>query len=170
MRMIALRHILVASDFGEPAAVALAYGRELARTFRATLHVVHVVHRVDADLATVDGFPEFPVSLATMQAEVEANGRAALDAWITDDDRTNLRARTIVLTSATPAAAILDYARTAFVDLIIAGTHGRSALAQVLMGSVAERLVRFAPCPVLIVRHPEHEFLRPDALQVSADA
>jgi nucleotide-binding universal stress UspA family protein len=168
MGMIALRHILVASDFGEPAAVALAYGRELARTFDATLHVVHVVDRVDAHLEAVDGFAEYAV-WARVQAQVEATGRAALDALITDEDRTTLRARGIVLISASPAAAILDYARTAFVDLIVAGTHGRGALAHVLMGSVAERLVRSAPCPVLTVRHPEHDFLRPDALQARAN-
>jgi len=168
--MIALRHILVASDFGEPAAVALAYGRELARTFGATLHVVHVVDRVDAHLAAVDGFPEYTFSLAMLQTQLEATGRADLDALITDDDRTTLRVKPIVLTSAAPATAILDYARTAFVDLIVAGTHGRGALAHVFMGSVAERLVRSAPCPVLTVRHPEHDFLRPDALQVTANA
>jgi nucleotide-binding universal stress UspA family protein len=50
------------------------------------------------------------------------------------------------------------------------GTHGRGALAQLMMGSVAERVVRIAPCPVLTVRHPEHEFVQPDTLLVVARA
>jgi hypothetical protein len=45
------------------------------------------------------------------------------------------------------------------------GTHGRGVMAHLLMGSVAEKVVRIAPCPVLTVRHPEHEFIQPDALE-----
>jgi universal stress protein A len=56
------------------------------------------------------------------------------------------------------------------IDLIVMGTHGRGALAHVVLGSVAERVVRLAPCPVLTVRNPEHEFVRPDALTVAARA
>ena len=50
------------------------------------------------------------------------------------------------------------------------GTHGRGGVAHLLMGSVAERVVRTAPCPVLTVRHPEHEFVLPDALVAVAKA
>jgi len=71
--------------------------------------------------------------------------------------------------STSPAMAIVDYAREAHSDLIIMGTHGRGAMAQLLMGSVAERVVRTAPCPVLTVRHPEHEFVLPDALVAVAN-
>jgi nucleotide-binding universal stress UspA family protein len=68
------------------------------------------------------------------------------------------------------ARAILEYARDAHVDAIVVGTHGRGKLAQLFMGSVAEKVVRYAPCPVLTVRHPEHEFVLPDALQTVAHA
>jgi nucleotide-binding universal stress UspA family protein len=74
------------------------------------------------------------------------------------------------MTSGSPAYAIVDYAQEYDIDLIVMGTHGRGALAQLMMGSVAERVVRIAPCPVLTVRHPEHEFVRPDALVVVARA
>ena len=67
-------------------------------------------------------------------------------------------------TEASPSAAIVFYARDAAIDLIVIGTHGRGAIAQLLIGSVAERVVRLAPCPVLTVRNPEHEFVLPDAL------
>ena len=69
-----------------------------------------------------------------------------------------------------PAREIVSYAASAHIDLIVMGTHGRGPVAHLFMGSVAERVVRTASCPVLIVRHPEHEFIRPDALQTVAAA
>ena len=72
----------------------------------------------------------------------------------------------MVFTSVAPAETIVAYAKTQAVDVIVIGTHGRSGLAHLFMGSVAERVVRFAPCPVLTVHHPEHEFIAPDAMAV----
>ncbi len=60
-----------------------------------------------------------------------------------------------------PFIEIIRYAREKKIDLIVLGTHGRSGLKHVLLGSVAERVVRKAPCPVLTIRHPEHEFVMP---------
>ena len=67
-------------------------------------------------------------------------------------------------TSDDVANAITEYAKSTNIDLIVIGTHGRSAMAQLLVGSVAERVVRTARCPVLTVKHPEREFVVPDAL------
>ena len=61
------------------------------------------------------------------------------------------------------AADIIDYATEQQIDLIVMGTHGRGALRHLLMGSVAERVVRSAPCPVLTVHALERDFLQPDA-------
>jgi len=93
-----------------------------------------------------------------------------VDASLFDEDRQALGAVGLVITSNSPSAAIVTYARDASIDLIVMGTHGRGAIAQILMGSVAERVVRIAPCPVLTVRHPEHEFVLPDALVAVAKA
>ena len=60
-----------------------------------------------------------------------------------------------------PFYEIIRYAKEQDVDLIIMGTHGRGGLVHVLLGSVAEKVVRKSPCPVLTVRHPEHEFVHP---------
>jgi len=68
----------------------------------------------------------------------------------------------VLETSDNPADAIIEYAKSANVDLIVIGTHGRGTMAQLLVGSVAERVVRTAGCPVLTVKHPEHEFVVPD--------
>jgi nucleotide-binding universal stress UspA family protein len=60
-----------------------------------------------------------------------------------------------------PFYEIIRYAKERDIDLIVMGTHGRSGLVHVLLGSVTEKVVRKAPCPVLTVRHPEHEFVHP---------
>ena len=161
--MIALKHILVATDFGEPSGAALNYGRNLARAFGATLHVLHVVDDVTSRAAAASA--GFGIDFERMQIEMEQGARAEIDAQLSDEDRRELHAKTVVLTSTTPAVSIVQYARDAHANLIIVGTHGRGAMAHLFLGSVAERVVRMAPCPVLTVRHPEQEFVLPDALQ-----
>ena len=159
--MIALKNILVATDFGEASGAALTYGRALARCFQAKLHVLYVCENVftrglgsDAYVAV---FPD-------LQKDVEETSQKQLEDLLTDDDRSVLAAAAVVVTSNMPAVAIVQYSKDAEIDLIVMGTHGRGAVAHLLMGSVAERVVRTAPCPVLTVRHPEHEFVLPDAL------
>ena len=75
-----------------------------------------------------------------------------------------LRAKAVIVTSNVPADAIVEYAKDFGVNLIVVGTHGRGVVAHLLLGSVAERIVRIAPCPVLTVRHPEREFVLPDVV------
>ena len=159
--MILVKKILVATDFSEPSDQALAYGRELARTFGAQLIVAHVIQNVKAQAY---GGPEAIVYSPDLQRELEEVARRQLERLLTDEDHEQLRAVALVLVGNNAAAALVEYARNYAVDLIVTGTHGRGAVAQLLMGSVAERVVRTAPCPVLTVRYPEHDFLRPDAL------
>jgi nucleotide-binding universal stress UspA family protein len=159
--MIALKKILVATDFSEPSDAALAYGRELARTFGASLTVVHVVDNI---LTRAYGTEGVVLVDPELQREIETSAQRQVDSLLFDEDRQALGAVGLVITSTSPSAAIVTYAHDASVDLIVMGTHGRGAIAQLLMGSVAERVVRIAPCPVLTVRHPEHDFVLPDAL------
>ena len=97
-----------------------------------------------------------------LQRQFEASARQRVNAAISDEDRER-SAHVVVETSDQPAGAIIEYAKHARIDLIVTGTHGRTGVAHLLGGSVAERVVRTAPCPVLTVRHPEHEFVLPDA-------
>jgi nucleotide-binding universal stress UspA family protein len=160
--MIALKHVLVATDFGEASAVALNYGRGLARTFGATLHVLHVLDDIESRAATMAAYGiDFP----QMQKDMAAAAQRQLEALLSDEDREQLHARAVVITSTTPAQSIVQYARDAEVNLIVLGTHGRGAVAHFFVGSVAERVVRTASCPVLTVRESEREFVLPDALQ-----
>lgn len=164
--MITIKEVVVATDFSEPAASALTYGRNFARAFGATLHVVHVVN----DLATAAPVSEIPMDLTKVQAQLDAEATEALNALITADDRRTLSVKTAVLTSPTPARAILAYAADVRADIIIVGTHGRGGLAEFFLGSVAQKVVRSAPCPVLTVRTHEREFVHPDALVKQARA
>ena len=160
--MIANKNVLVATDFGEAAAAALQYGRNIARTFGATLHVIHVVDNLSARVSL--DFPH-PPHLERMQADMEAAALMRLEALVTDDDRRTLHAKSVQVAALSPASAIMDYAIEASIDVIVMGTYGRGRVARWLMGSEAERVVRAAPCPVLVVRQPEREFIAPDALQ-----
>jgi nucleotide-binding universal stress UspA family protein len=87
-----------------------------------------------------------------------------------DNDPNPLPMQPVVITSNAAAMTIVNYAKETGIDLIVMGTHGRGPMAHLIMGSVAERVVRLAGCPVLVVRHPEHEFVVPDALVTSAKA
>ena len=165
--MITLKNILVATDFSEPSDAALTYGRALARNFTATLHVLHVVNNVSA---VVYGAEAYVVAMPELQQELEDSARKQLDELLVDNDPHPLPTRRVLIASSAPAAAIVDYAGREHIDLIVTGTHGRGAVAHLLMGSVAERVVRTAPCPVLTVRHPEHEFVVPDTLVAVAKA
>jgi nucleotide-binding universal stress UspA family protein len=165
--MIAIKKILVATDFGPASDTALAYGRALALQFNASLHVLHVMESAAMTAATEYGFSGLPIEY---QLEMEAAAQQRTAQLLTDADLRELSATAVVVRHNTPAAAIVDYAQTNGIDLIILGTHGRGALAHLFMGSVAERVVRTAPCPVLAVRHPEHEFLAPDALVAVSQA
>jgi nucleotide-binding universal stress UspA family protein len=165
--MMTLKNILVATDFSEPSDAALVYGRELAGRFDATLHVLHVAENI---YITTFGADTYAALVPNLQTEIEEAARLRLEQLLTDSDGSGPSTTPAVITSASPAFAIIDYAGEHGIDLIVMGTHGRGALAHLLMGSVAEKVVRLAPCPVLTVRHPEHEFVRPDTLTVVAHA
>jgi nucleotide-binding universal stress UspA family protein len=157
--MVVLKNILVATDFSEPSVVAMAYGRDLARSYNATLHVLHVVEDVMMRYS-----PEVGFAIPDLQKDLEKAANRDLAATITDDDRQTLKVVPVVQTSFNVSGGIVEYAVAHAIDLIIVGTHGRGAVKQFLLGSSAERIVRTAPCPVLAVRTRERDFITPDAL------
>jgi nucleotide-binding universal stress UspA family protein len=139
--MITLTRILVPHDLNCTSDHALAYARKLARTFGAQLVLLHVMEN------------PFMRAVAADPRDIAAGMRRQLDDRLTDDDRRVSRATIALDESDHPADAILDFARNEKIDLIVMGTHGRRAMNRLLMGSVAERVVRLAPCPVLTVQH-----------------
>ena len=144
--------ILVPTDFGPASAIALSYGIDLAHTFDATLHVLHaVVDVVAISPVTALYGPEHAGVLVNMDEDSRARLRALLLS------RTDAPPNTVevVMRSMSPANAILEYAAEHGIDFIVMGTHGRSMVAHLLLGSVTETVVRSAACPVLTVRATE---------------
>ena len=156
--MITLTRILVATDFSEASNAALLYGRELARSFGARLDLLHVV----PNLAKYYAAEAYTAAFPEIEEGMEEAAQRDIDRLLTDEDH-RLGARAILRTFQLPADAIVQYARDEKIDLIVIGTHGRGGVKHLLMGSVAEHVVRAAPCPVLTVRHPEHEFVQADS-------
>lgn len=151
--MIALKRILVPTDFSVCSDAALKYGRALSEVFGATLHLLHVVQ----DPYTQPWAAEaFPTPLGEMLVQWEDQARQRLATLLPEGDRAGATIATIV---GSPFYEIVRYATEQQIDLIVIGTHGRGPLGHMLLGSVAEKVVRKAPCPVLTVRHPQHEFV-----------
>ena len=156
--MIQLNSVLVAYDFGETSQKALVYGQNLTRSFGGRLHVVHV-----ADVIATTASQFYPEHPGDPEMRAEALALKHLRALVPDDQAT-----LAVRISASPANAIVEYARSIHADVIVVGTHGRDGVSRLLMGSVAEHVVRHAPCPVLVVRRNEHEFILPEQVTVAA--
>jgi nucleotide-binding universal stress UspA family protein len=155
--MIGLKRVLVPTDFSETSDAALKYGVELAGAFGAVLHVLHVVNKPMHE-AWAGYAPGTSFLLVVEHMETEARRR--IEERVSKEDVAT--GRTVPATVWGDASdQILEYAIAHHIDLIVCGTHGRNGWDHFMMGSVAEKIVRKAPCPVLTVRHPEHEFVLP---------
>jgi universal stress protein A len=143
-----LTRILVPVDFSASSEAAVNYALELARPFEAAVHLLNVVE--DPLAAGVWSAQAYTAEIAGLQVNLVRDAEARLResvppgaATVSTEVRTGRAER-----------QILDVARERSIDLIVMGTHGRTGIAHVVMGSVAERVVRHAPCPVLTVRPP----------------
>jgi universal stress protein A len=144
---LAFKTILVATDFSDASTLALEYARVLASRFGAGIRVLHVVE-TPLPLGSEFYVPE--VMTVAERAVHEAQQQLARTmAQVSGDD---VIGQVLV---GNAARKIVEYATDHDIDLIVMGTHGRAALAHLFMGSVAERVVRTAPCPVLTVRETE---------------
>ena len=155
--MISIQHILVPIDFSLPSQAAVKYGRAFAENFGASLHLLHVIE--DAMISFPAGEGAGVIAPMALD-EIEKSAREQLGKVLTPEERDRFHVRTTTVRGS-PSMEITGYAQAEKIDLIIMGTHGRNPIAHMLMGSVAEKVVRKAPCAVLIVRHPEHEFVTP---------
>ncbi len=155
--MINLKRILLPTDFSEYSRRAQNYACAFAEQFGAELHVLHVVQDLVA-LVPEPGlaFPPPGDYMKELKESAERSLATVPDAkWAVG--------KKIVrsVRQGPPFVEIIRYAKENDVDLIILGTHGRTGLSHMLLGSVAEKVVRKAPCPVLTVRPDEHEFVMP---------
>jgi nucleotide-binding universal stress UspA family protein len=151
-----ITRILVPTDFSEPSEAALTYARTLARQFGASFHLLHVV---EAPLVTGPFSSEMyiPETQGTVDHLIQ-DAKLRLARRLLPSDKALYKAtREIVVGLA--AKTIVDYATEQKFDLIVMGTHGRTGLSHMLMGSVAEHVVRSAPCPVLTVHATGKEYV-----------
>jgi nucleotide-binding universal stress UspA family protein len=141
-----IHHVLVPTDFSTSAEQALDYAIRLARTFNARLTLLHVIQPVP--MGGVDMGVALPE--AYLQ-EVEEAAQGSLEEALARVTAAGLTAEQVVLYGV-PFQEIVETAKARQVDLIVMGTQGRTGFMHVLLGSVAERVVRLAPCSVLVVR------------------
>ena len=148
--MKVFRRLLHATDFSKASRPALATAIALARQNRAPLAIAHVlsplVLPVGGDMAYMP-----PRTYEMIDQNARQHARKQLDALVGRAKKAGVRATGILLDGA-PQEQIPRAARRARADLLIIGTHGRTGFSKLLLGSVAERVVRVAPCPVLTVR------------------
>ena len=145
-----IKTILVPTDFSGCADEALERATQLAKLTHADLHLLHA-YELPAPMLAV----EVPLSLPQeFYDQVRDGAKQGVDKRIAKVEAEGLKATGSVVCDS-PTRAILDAAVKTHADLIVMGTHGRTGMKHVLLGSVAERVVRMAPCPVMTVK-PRH--------------
>ena len=167
---LTISRILVPMDFSAHSEHALRYATALATRLGASLHLLHVVE----DPATTGAWSaeSMPPDLAELRTELVADAERRLRVYRGEPEHTQVPVVTTARMGLT-SHTIVDYAAALNIDLIVMGTHGRTGIAHLLMGSVAERVLRHAPCPVLTVRagvrveEPEEAMAHMAAVRVS---
>jgi nucleotide-binding universal stress UspA family protein len=143
------RRLLHPSDFSRASGAAFKKAIEMAKAGRAELMVVHVVSPV-LPMAAGDGYVS-PKMYEEITASTRAWAQKQLDKLLAKAKQAGVRAKGFVL-EGSAHEQIARFARSKHADLLVMGTHGRSGLAKLFLGSVAGRVVAAAPCPVLTVK------------------
>jgi nucleotide-binding universal stress UspA family protein len=152
--VIKLRKLLVPTDFSDSARHAFSYGLSFAGEYKAELVLLHVVENLTVGYAS----DLFPVPMAEVFQEISGYAKTELTK-LAEEARARGVSVSELVVQGKPSAEIIRHAAENEVDMIVLGTHGKGMLDQALFGSTTERVVRRAPCPVLTVRKPEHEFV-----------
>jgi nucleotide-binding universal stress UspA family protein len=152
------RTILLPTDFSEYSELATRYDISLAQEYKADILVLHVLERV-AEFTSVMGteLPGHETVLVYYDELFEA-ARKRMKAVCDQAAEHNVTAHDRII-AGNPRYEILTIANSEPIDLIIIGTHGRKGFSRIVHGSVAEAVVRHAPCSVLSVKRPEHDFI-----------
>ena len=155
---LTFQQVLFPTDFSELSNAALAYARLIAGTFSAQLHCLHVVD--DAYQYWSAMGPE-RIPVGPPPEDLLELGRTRMEKFRTEKLGEMKQEVVTEVTLGRPFAEIIAYAREHKVDVIVMGTHGRGAIAHMLLGSTTEKVVRKSPCPVLTIRASEHQFVMP---------
>jgi nucleotide-binding universal stress UspA family protein len=153
--VIEIKKILTPTDFSEYSQFALRYAVALAESFKAKLYVMHVCeHSV-----TGAGTEAYHFSIPEFLADLEKNEKDTLSRIVQEIQARGVDAEPVFVTGRA-YVDIVEKAKELEVDLITLATHGRKGFSHFVFGSTAEKVVRLAPCPVLTVKHPEHDFVK----------
>ena len=145
------KNILVPTDLSPHAEAAFDYACELAEKLDATIHLVNVI-----GIPTL-GVPELGVAVtSTMIDSMISDNQKALDELVTRH-RPGVRIGQVLMKTGDARDMIDEAAKEIAADLIIMGTHGRRGVSRALLGSIAENVVRTAPCPVLTIRSTDEK-------------
>lgn len=155
---IALNRILFPTDFSPMASSALPYAMHFASAFHAELHCLHVVD--DSYLYWSAMGPE-GIPVGPNVEDMLTVARTRMDTFKREHLQGTSRPVVTEVRTGRPFAEIIGYARQNRIDLIVLATHGRGAIAHVLLGSTVEKVVRKASCPVMTIRATGHEFTMP---------
>ena len=146
-----IRHILAPTDFSDSSKKAISDALELAQTFGATLSLLHVL-----EPSPYLGEFTLPTMGEDLLGDLERQASAALAQVLPEAQQATIEV-TRAVAIGSPSQKIVETAEAEHVDLIVMATHGRTGLSHLLIGSVAERVVRTAPCPVLTIRPPAEQ-------------
>ncbi len=157
--MIDVKRILFPTDFSESAEHAKTYACDLANRFDAQLHTIHIIHNAALEVPDFGMGLAFPAYVENLPKQRQELIQAALESLKKGmAEITSLEKEVIFeVQFGMPFTSILEYATKHEIDMIVLGTHGRTGLSHVLLGSVAERVIQRASCPVLTVRLPVTE-------------
>jgi nucleotide-binding universal stress UspA family protein len=149
VEVVMIRNILVPTDFSAGSEIALAYAKELAGATGAALHFIHVVPNAFGPGAYSETYVPPPREYFE---GLEKDARTRLEQWVPASDQRAFRAVLTAVVGAPSEEILARVTEEPPIDLIVMATHGRGGVARVVMGSVADQIVRRAPCPVLTVR------------------
>ncbi|MGD2216228.1 MAG: universal stress protein [Gemmatimonadales bacterium] len=150
--MLKIEKILYPTDFSRCAGHALPHTLHLAETYGAELHLLHALVLHEADPSSLSHrLPDMEELYTALEEHADTQMKTAMQ----EHERAGFKIKSTQVRAISAAGAILDYATDNEIDLVVMGTHGRRGLRRLLLGSVAEEVVRLAPCPVLTV--PERE-------------
>jgi len=153
-----LKKILYPTDFSDYSHVALGYAKGMVEKFGAELHCLHVIDESHLKWLTVN---EIGLRAIIKEHDFNQAAQTQMDKLVQQHFNKGMEKPLTKIITGKPFVEIIRYARDNDIDLIVLATHGHGALTSMLLGSVAEKVIRKSPCAILAVRHPDYRYEAP---------
>jgi len=151
-QMISIQGVMVPVDFSKESILAAKFGASLAEEYKTKLYVLHVMEPVHPSLRG------YIVDFEQFQQRMIAQAKEDLENVIPKAVKDRIPVE-FILEIGHPSYLIVEKAKELGVDVVVIATHGRTGLSHVLLGSVAEKVIRHAPCPVFVIRNPKDKYV-----------